>query len=169
MSWTCDKENDCENGADETHCGQSRPGNTPSVSLPASPSAWENLTCSLAKTKFSLQTNFVRPASSSAATTAASPPAGCVMVLTTAATVLTRTRSAVSGAAGARRCFSTKEPGVVMLFPLSRCCQSPKRAARRRSSVPAPTCACLSAGSAMETRTAQTAPMKVLKLAAVSA
>lgn len=23
MSWTCDKENDCENGADETHCGQS--------------------------------------------------------------------------------------------------------------------------------------------------
>lgn len=21
MSWTCDKENDCENGADETHCG----------------------------------------------------------------------------------------------------------------------------------------------------
>lgn len=22
MSWTCDKENDCENGADETHCGQ---------------------------------------------------------------------------------------------------------------------------------------------------
>lgn len=25
MSWTCDKENDCENGADETHCGQSSP------------------------------------------------------------------------------------------------------------------------------------------------
>jgi len=23
MSWTCDKENDCENGADETHCGES--------------------------------------------------------------------------------------------------------------------------------------------------
>lgn len=21
MSWTCDKENDCENGTDETHCG----------------------------------------------------------------------------------------------------------------------------------------------------
>lgn len=24
MSWTCDKENDCENGADEAHCGESR-------------------------------------------------------------------------------------------------------------------------------------------------
>lgn len=23
MSWTCDKENDCENGADEAHCGKS--------------------------------------------------------------------------------------------------------------------------------------------------
>lgn len=23
MSWTCDKENDCENGADEAHCGES--------------------------------------------------------------------------------------------------------------------------------------------------
>lgn len=22
MSWTCDKENDCENGADEMHCGE---------------------------------------------------------------------------------------------------------------------------------------------------
>ncbi len=22
MSWTCDKENDCENGADEAHCGK---------------------------------------------------------------------------------------------------------------------------------------------------
>lgn len=25
MSWTCDKENDCENGADEAHCGEAAP------------------------------------------------------------------------------------------------------------------------------------------------
>lgn len=105
MSWTCDKENDCENGADETHCGQSSPWKRTLCFSPSFSFRLENLTCRLATLNFSLQTSFARPASSSAATTAASPPAGCVMVLTTAATVPTRTRSAVSGAAGARRCY----------------------------------------------------------------
>lgn len=46
MSWTCDKENDCENGADETHCGQWK------HTLCFSPSfsfRVENLTSSLAR------------------------------------------------------------------------------------------------------------------------
>lgn len=29
LSWTCDKENDCENGADEAHCGTSSCSATP--------------------------------------------------------------------------------------------------------------------------------------------
>lgn len=32
MSWTCDKEDDCENGEDETHCSEC-PGTLPSSHL----------------------------------------------------------------------------------------------------------------------------------------
>lgn len=55
MSWTCDKENDCENGADETHCGQSATNlssntllkadqKTQTVFLQASHCTWKNMT-----------------------------------------------------------------------------------------------------------------------------
>lgn len=33
MSWTCDKENDCENGADEAHCGEDARSGTKKLCL----------------------------------------------------------------------------------------------------------------------------------------
>lgn len=115
MSWTCDKENDCENGADETHCGQS------AFLEKKANFCVETLTCRLGKglkiksLRLPLQTSFARPPSSSVQTTAASPPTGCATVPTTAATVPTRTRNAVSGARGQKRHLPPS--GVLFSFP----------------------------------------------------
>ncbi len=209
MSWTCDKENDCENGADETHCGQSATklsSNTlffffswkhkacqqnQTVFLEVSHCTWKNMTYGLgklnnfSKTLSSLfptfQTNFVHPPSSNVGTTAAFPPTGCVTALMTVVTVLMRTRNAVSDIllTNVKVLSPTPNAGIwlcALRFPdvLSSCnfpimsSQNPRPAVLRLSSVPAPTCACLNAGSVMETRTVLMELMRASRLAAVS-
>lgn len=122
MSWTCDKENDCENGADETHCGQSATklsSNTlifikntnhsrkPRLFFLRLPTAhgktWLTGTVNWiispkcwALLDIFLQTNFAHPPSLNVGTTAAFPPTGCVTAPMTVVMVLMRTRNAVS-------------------------------------------------------------------------
>lgn len=99
MSWTCDKENDCENGADEAHCGEVAPPPRQPKEAPAGSFLKVRLFSSpppVSVPPHPRQISSARPLSLSAPTTAASPSAGCATAPTTAATAATRTASAVS-------------------------------------------------------------------------
>lgn len=92
MSWTCDKENDCENGADEAHCGEDARSSTKKLCL----IHFRGMSCQFVAHSVQLQISSAQLLSLSAPTTAASPKAGSVTEPTTVATVVMRTASAVS-------------------------------------------------------------------------
>lgn len=118
-----------------------------------------------------LQTSFAHPPSSNVGTTAAFLPTGCVTALTTVVMVLMKTRNAVSDSNSpvvtVRSPIASWAFWVKVNFPIM-LLKNPRPAVLRLSSVPVRTCVCRNAGSATETRTVPMAPMRALKLAAVS-
>lgn len=102
MSWTCDKENDCENGADEAHCGKLTCLNPNKLQCSAARLFYGRDYGILFCPRF-VQMNSAQLLSLSAQTIAASPNAGCVTEPTTVVTTATRTANAVSETLSAKK------------------------------------------------------------------
>lgn len=96
MSWTCDKENDCENGADEAHCGKLRYKSPNKLNCDGPLLCFGACILNFIHSFWTSQINSAQPLSLSVGTTAAFPTAGCVTEPTTVGTAVMRTASAVS-------------------------------------------------------------------------
>lgn len=111
MSWTCDKENDCENGTDETHCGTYT--SSGGSALKGSCVMVESLLSHMLFFFPPVQISFAHRPSSSAGITAVSPAPGCVMAPMTVEMAQMRAADAVSHNSCWRGCGRGEVRGLV--------------------------------------------------------